>query len=215
MKRKTRMAYLEVFKDIKEKEVNLRSCDFLFELFLKACNKVKLNWNEEWKEWSKKILTFFAELGKFYSFRVYLRPEYGILDTDNQPTSEYLVDLCWSFEDDNNRAYWLELVLESELSGQNVDSIAYDFWKLTDTKAFMKVGVFAPRLKDRTIVLDKISSLVATHAIKVPTEKYLIILILNHGSAEIESQRIEIAGYKINYLGDLKEIGSKRFPTSP
>lgn len=93
MKRKAKMAYSEIFKGIKEKEVNLRSCDFLFDLFLKACTKMKLNWDEEWKEWSKKILTFFAELGKFYGFHAYLKPDYGILDKDNKPSSEYLVDL--------------------------------------------------------------------------------------------------------------------------
>lgn len=209
------MTYLEIFRGIKEKEVNLRSCDFLFDIFLKACTKMKLNWDEERKEWSKKILTFFAELGKYYGFRASLKPDYGILDKNNKPSSEYLVDLSWSFEDDYSRAYWLELALESELSSQNIDSIKYDFWKLTDVKSFIKVGIFAPKLRDREAILDEISCLVATHGIKIPTEKYLVIFILNHGRAEIESQRIEIAGYEINYLGDCKEIGSKRFPANP
>ena len=106
----------------------------------------------------------------------------------------------------------MELALESELSGQDVESIKDDFYKLTDVKACTKVGIFAPKLRDKQKVLDELSALVAHHGIRIPEEKYLIILILYHGKAEEEKQRIEIAGYEINYLGDLNFIESKRFP---
>ena len=206
------MTYLEVFKDLeKDKATNLRSCNFLFSLFLKAYPKMSLNWSDNWNEWTNKILTFFAELGKLYEYHVYLSPEYGVLDLNNEPTNEYLVDLCWSFEDENERAFWLDLALESELSGRKVISIKEDFWKLTDVKAYTKVGIFTPFLRDKDRVLEEITSCVAHHGIRVPTERYLVILILNHGKTEIESKRIEIAGYEINYLGDLREIDSKRF----
>lgn len=215
MNKKAKLVYKEILDDLKTEQVNLRCCDLLFELFLKACSQMKLKWDSDWNVWTSKILTFFAELGRLYEFGVYLRPEYGFTDVDNQPTSEYLVDLCWAFEDEKyNRAYWIELALESELSSQDVGSIKYDFWKLTDVKAYTKVGIFAPRLRDKKEVLDEISSLVAINVIKIPTEKYLVILILNHGKAETESQRIEVAGYEINYLGDCKQISSKRFPSA-
>jgi len=60
--------------------------------------------------------------------------------------------------------------------------------------------------------IQKGAALVAHHGIRIPEEKYLIILILYHGKAEEEKQRIEIAGYEINYLGDLNFIGFKAFP---
>lgn len=206
------MKYPDIFKELKDKRVNLRSCEFLFLLFLKGYSEMKLDWNDDWKEWTSNILTFFAELGKFYGYQIYLNPVFGVLNLSNEQSSEYIVDLCWCLEDEYERAYWMELALESELSSQDIDSIKYDFWKLTDIKAYTKVGIFAPKLRDRQKVLEELVALVAHHGIRAPTEKYLIILILYHGKAEAETQRIEIAGYEVNHLGDLKLIGSKRFP---
>jgi len=137
---------------------------------------------------------------------------FGVLNLDNEQSSEYIVDLCWCLEDEYERAYWMELALESELSSQDIDSIKYDFWKLTDIKAYTKVGIFAPKLRDRQKVLEELVALVAHHGTRAPTEKYLVIPILYRGKAEEETQRIEIAGYEVNHLGDLKLIGSKRFP---
>lgn len=206
------MKYSDILKELKDKTANLRSCEFLFSLFLKGYSEMKLDWNDDRKKWTSNILTFFAELGKFYGYQIYLNPEFGVLNLGNEQSSEYIVDLCWCLEDEYERAYWMELALESELSSQDIDSIKYDFWKLTDIKAYTKVGIFAPKLRDRQKVLEELVALVAHHGIRAPTEKYLIIPILYHGKAEEETQRIEIAGYEVNHLGDLKLIGSKRFP---
>jgi len=210
--KKVEMKYSDILKELKDKTANLRSCEFLFSLFLKGYSEMKLDWNDDRKKWTSNILTFFAELGKFYGYQIYLNPEFGVLNLGNEQSSEYIVDLCWCLEDEYERAYWMELALESELSSQDIDSIKYDFWKLTDIKAYTKVGIFAPKLRDRQKVLEELVALVAHHGIRAPTEKYLIIPILYHGKAEEETQRIEIAGYEVNHLGDLKLIGSKRFP---
>jgi len=76
----------------------------------------------------------------------------------------------------------------------------------------MKIGIFSPKLSERDKVIREMESAVAVSGIRFPLERYLVILILYHGAPEKESERIEIKGYEINYLGDLKEIGSKRFP---
>ncbi|MEM5867561.1 MAG: hypothetical protein QXG39_06545 [Candidatus Aenigmatarchaeota archaeon] len=212
MKGKTEIRHSEFLKDLKEKVVNLRSCKFLFQAFLEAFPEMKLSWKDDWDKWTKSILNFFAELGKYYKYQIYVNRKYGILDLNNELCEEYLVDLCWCFEDPYEKAYWIELALESELSAQDIDSIKYDFWKLTDLKAYTKVGIFAPKLRDKQKVLDELVALVAHHEFRVPTEKYLVILILYHGKIEDESQRIEIAGYEINHSGDLNYLGSKRFP---
>ena len=150
-------------------------------------------------------------MGKTYEYQVYLGPQYGVLDLNKEPTNEYLVDLCWTFE--NRKGYWMELALESELSkSQNFDAIQWDFYKLIDIKAFTKIGIFSPKLSERDDVINEIESAIAVSGIRFPFERYLIILILYHGASEKESERIEIKGYEINNMGDSKEIGSKRFP---
>lgn len=161
--KRVKTKYLDVFKELKDKAVNLRSCEFLFSVFLKSYPKMKLSWDDDWGKWTSNILTFFAELGKFYGYQIYLKPEYGVLNLGNEPSTEYLVDLCWCLEDEYERAYWMEIALESELSSQDIDSIKYDFWKLTDVNAYTKVAVFAPRLRDRQIVLEELVALVAHH----------------------------------------------------
>jgi hypothetical protein len=173
---------------------------------------MKLNESDDYNEWTRRILSFFAELGKYYDYQIYLKPSIGVTDLDNNRTSEYLVDLCWSFEDERDRAFWIELALESELSSQNINSIRYDFQKLTDVKSFIKVGIFGPRLRDKQEVLDMIRILVSQHGIQVSTEKYLVILLIYHGKTETESKRIEVSGYEITYSGDIREIVSTRFP---
>jgi len=201
-----------IFKELEKKSLYTRSCEVLFNLFLRAYPEMKLNWKDNRKNWTKKILTFFGELGNVYNYFVCLNKEYGFLDIRNEPTGEYLVDLCWYYSNEEETAYWIELALESELSSKDVDSIKYDFWKLTDVKAYTKIGIFMPSLRDRQRVMEEISYLVAYHGIRVPTERYLVILILNHGVVENEARRIEIVGYEINYFGDVREVGSKRFP---
>jgi hypothetical protein len=148
MKTKKRTKNRWLWKEVKDKDINTRSCETLFNFFLKAYSEVELNWNEDWSEWTKKILGFFADFGQYYDFCVHCRPQYGVVDSTETPTGEYLVDLCWCFEDEYSRANWIEVALESELSYPDLDSIKYDFWKLTDIKAFVKIGIFAPKLKD-------------------------------------------------------------------
>lgn len=200
--------------ELEEKHTNYRSCKVLFELFLEKFPNLKLDWEKDWNQWTKQILTLFAELGKFFGFEVYLEPKYGILGLDKEPTSEYLVDLCWSFEDEYYRAQWIELALESELSGRDIDSIIEDFNKLVDVKSYVKVGIFCPKLADRDRVMELLEDTVAISGIQFPSERYLVILILYHGKAEKVSKRIEIAGYEINYRGESKIIDSGRFPAS-
>ena len=53
---------------------------------------------------------------------------------------EYLVDLAWEQKGDDE--YYLELVLESELSDSEIDDFLYDFYKIVDLKAHIKVGIF-------------------------------------------------------------------------
>jgi hypothetical protein len=85
-----------------------------------------------------------------------------------------------------------QLALESELSGQDIDSVKDDFWKLTDVKAYTKIGIFAPKLKDRQKVLDELSALVAHHGIRIPEEKYLNAYFCHESGYKIYAIRCQI-----------------------
>jgi len=187
---------------------NLRLPEVLFDLFIKEFPKLRLDWNKNWSEWTEKIFTFFANLGEKYRYGVYVKP--GVVK--GIESGEYLVDLCWVA--DYEPHMWMELALEEELSYTDVDSIIWDFCKIIDLKAYTKVGIFAPKLSEIDEVLQELKNTVTYSEIKVPTERYLVIFILYHGKTEKEERRIEITGYEINYLGDLRKIGSARFPSS-
>lgn len=189
----------------KEMIPNLRSPKVLFGLFTEEFPRLNLEWGN-WTEWTNKLLGFFAKLGKKYGYYVYTRP--GILQKEE--TSEYLVDLCWTAG--FKRHAWVELALEEEISYYDIESITDDFAKVVDLKAYTKVGIFAPRLAEREEVLRSLKDLITYSEPKIPNERYLVILILNHGKREKETRRIEIAGYEIDYLGDSMEIKSVRFP---
>ena len=181
-----------------EKTLNLRSPEVLFDLFTKEFPKFNLKWGN-WTEWTGRLLGFFTKLGKQYGYDI----------RGGEKASEYLVDLCWIGSLKEHA--WIELVLEEELSYYDIDSISEDFSKIVDLKAYIKVGIFSPRLAEREEALQSLESLVTYSEPKIPTERYLVIFILDHGKKEKKAQRIEIVGYELNYLGDSKLIKSVRF----
>jgi len=81
--KKGKMICPEFFKKLKEETVNLRSCKFLFDAFIEAFPEMKLSWHDNWDKWTSNILNFFAELGKFYGYQIYVDKKYGILNLDN------------------------------------------------------------------------------------------------------------------------------------
>ncbi len=78
---------------------------------------------------------------------------------------EYLLDLCWNVID--QKEIWLEMVLESELSERKVESTLYDFEKLTDVKAFLKIGIFHPQIKRVEEIALRCAELIRRHRIKI------------------------------------------------
>jgi hypothetical protein len=184
-----------------EKTLNLRSPEVLFDIFTKEFPKFNLRWGN-WTEWTSKLLGFFTKLGE----------QYGYDDIrGGKKTREYLVDLCWIGRLKGHGAAWIELALEEELSYYDIGSITEDFEKIVDLKAYTKVGIFAPKLAEREEALRSLESIVTYSEPKIPTERYLVIFILDHGKKEKKAQRIEIAGYEMNCLGDSKLIKSVRF----
>ncbi len=165
-----------------------------------------LSWDDKNSEWTKKILGYFIDLGESLGYNVYTDPRV------RNGYYEYLVDLCWAIElkDDYPNEWGIELAIEQEWSTE-LKEIYYDFEKLLDIKANLKIMICSPRIKDIDDILLTFQKYVSKCMIKIPTERYLIIIFTKDINRK-ESERIKIEGYEIDYLGNIKELGYKRFP---
>ena len=95
--------------------------------------KVHLDFNNAKGEFSDIIFFLGEKYGRELGFRV---------KRTSTKESEYLVDLCWIYQDSTER--WMGLALESEISNDSIKGIREDFKKLLDIKARTKVGLFVP-----------------------------------------------------------------------
>lgn len=169
--------------------------------------EIGAKWKDNNAVWTKKILGFFYDLGMKQKYDVYASPKIG-----KKNTHEYLVDLSWVFE--NEKGSWIELALEEEWS-LNKDAIFFDFHKLLDVKAKLKVFICFPNERDREDFPKEMAKDILNQANKMFDEKYLIVVFSRHERRK-PSERIKIHGYEFNYIGDrLNKFESKWFPDSP
>ena len=108
---------------------------------------------------TKILKRYFFEMGKSMGF------EPLTTMSGKEKSFEYLLDLCWNVID--QKEIWLEMVLESELSERKVESTLYDFEKLTDVKAFLKIGIFHPQIKRVEEIALRCAELIRRHRIKI------------------------------------------------
>jgi len=85
-----------------------------------------------------------------------------------------------------------------------------DFRKLVDVKAYTKVGLFYPPLSRKEETLDALSEHIAFSGIKNPLEKYLLILMVDHGVKTDPKIRVEVSTYHIDITGERKKLGEIR-----
>jgi len=179
--------------------MNIRSCDSLSTKFL---SDFPVLWEKtENIDLTSVLLDYWANLGYKNGYVIFTQQKFF---SDSE--GEYLVDLCWSYEDEDQYDYWIELALESEVSDDSLDGMKYDFYKIVDVKAYTKVGIFYPLLKDKDEFLNSLSKIVAFHGIKNPLENYLIILLVDHGAKEDPKKRVEVSTYKMDYNGKLTKL---------
>jgi len=173
---------------------------YLDQLFKDFCDAFRRqNWQskcDDFPELTPYILSYFREKGEKEGFE----------------SHDYLVDKCWTtgYYDKNAVGYWIELAMESELSSQSRGGIWEDFVKLMDVKANIKVGVFRPAKAQREEILDMLRDELDCHRIKNPQEEYLIILLFYR--TDKTPVRLEISGYRFDYLGNYEKIGSELLP---
>lgn len=157
--------------------------------------------SKKWTQLEKGLFKALKDLGEKEGYSVYVT---------GKGQQEYLVDLCWYFEKEPMRK-WMELACEIEWSSQDPEQIVFDMWKLTDIKANLKLGISSPKVKDKDDVIAKVASIIRDHAIKIPSEQYVIIYIIYRPYVK-EEERFLILGYRYDALGNEVLLGEKKVP---
>lgn len=153
-----------------------------------------LRWNTQRGDWTRLIKEFFGRLGTSEGFRVvYTR----------QGVKEYLLDLTWIQESPRR---FIQLGLESEMS-ENRGRCMRAFDKLTDTKAYTKVGIFRtnPGLENQLLQLFK--QRLTDHMLPLHTERYLVIF-LSYVSAQ---NHIKVTCHLLEYTGSQLQLCEDQF----
>jgi hypothetical protein len=182
-------------------EHNLRSPRVLFKKYLSDFPSIGLRWEDKDKTWTSKNLGYFRKLGKDKGYVCWPDPD--------KEEGGYLVDLCWE-ECEENKYRWLELILEEEWGDNDWDGLAWDFGKLVDMKAYIKVFICFPKEAQRREMPLWFADRISEHALKYPDESYLIIVFSRDARREV-SERLQIEGFAIDYKGELMNLGSQVF----
>lgn len=170
------------------------------ELYNCFCSNFKkdstLTQNSTNPEWTKNIYFYFYKQGKENGFKVYAKP-----NVVKEAGQEYLVDLCWSKEESSDYLDYkgLELVLESEWLTDE-DEIMWDFCKLIDMKAFLKLMVICINKREVEDIIKKMAGTIKSNRIKLKEENYLVIIFVPIPTIYNPNKYI-IEGYKINTDG--------------
>jgi len=165
--------------------------------FRKSVNLTRLS---STTEWTKEILKYFSCLGENEKeqYKIYANPK----DIEKVERS-YLVDLCWSKEGKEGHDYkdykGLEFILESEWSTEE-DEIMWDFCKLIDIKANLKVMVIC--IEERRIngIVEEMAATIKKGDLKLKEEIYLVIIFVPLPSV-YNPERYIIKGCRIDSNG--------------
>ena len=169
-------------------------------------NGSTLTRNSNNTEWTKNIYRYFYKQGVKNGFKVYANPDVII-----EGETEYLVDLCWSKEDtvEYRDCKGLELVLESEW-GTPKDAILWDFCKIVDMNAFLKIMVISIKEAEINSILKEMAEIIKGNRIQFKEENYLIIVFAPiHLTSDFE--QYVIYGYKVSSEGMGQKLQSADF----
>jgi len=157
--------------------------------------------SKKWAQIEKGLFDALMELGKKEGYSVYVKG-------GSKGEGEYLVDLCWYFEQRSLRK-WMEMACEIEWSSRDQGEIVYDMWKLTDVKANIKLGISSPKARDKDSVIDEVGSIIRDHAIKMPNEQYVMIYAIYQPYVN-EQERFDVLGYCYDTIGNEVLLGEKK-----
>lgn len=140
-----------------------------------------LTWNSPRGNWTGSIKGFFDNLGSEEGFEVVFT---------RRGVPEYLLDLIWILRSPKR---FIQLGLESEMS-ENRSRCIRAFEKLTDTKAYYKIGIF--RLSSSMVensLFQEFRQILNDHDIPIGKERYFVIF-LSYNSTQ---SRIKVTGYLV------------------
>jgi hypothetical protein len=155
--------------------------------------------SEQWTQIEKGLFNVLKELGEKEGYSVYVR---GVGE------GEWLVDLCWCYDKEPIRK-WIELACEIEWSSQDRDDIINDMCKLMDVKAYLKLGISSPKLKDKDDVITDVARFIRDHAIKLPGEQYVMVYMVYQPYVKKED-KFNILAYSYDALGNEVFLGEKK-----
>lgn len=154
-----------------------------------------LTWNSPKGAWTNAIKQFFDNLGTTEGF--------GVVYT-RRGVKEYLLDLMWIQERPKR---FIQLGLESEMSEIRARCIrAFD--KLTDTKAYTKVGIFRTNPTLRTQLIQQFRRKLTDHNIPLHIERYLVIFL----SYATTGNQITVTCYLLESTGAQSRLFEEQYP---
>ena len=153
--------------------------------------------NEHWTRW---VLGCFAELGKMNGYT-------AIWTDPDKQTTEFLLDLCWL--KDSPSELRLALGLESEWNSK--EHVLYDFGKLLQTKATIKVMISALSHQQMTEALNEMIGMIDRLRPRYPEETYLLINMPGSDRAHL-TRELTVTGDEIGATGTLRSLGEHTLP---
>jgi hypothetical protein len=143
---------------------------------------------------TKLLKEYFYDLGKRKGFQPWTTMR------GKKKSYEYLTDVCWNVI--GQKKIWLEMAMESELSGRQMDDILYDFEKLTDVKAFLKIGIFHPPNRRIDDIASECVEKIKRHKMKIDGEQYLVIFLTERHQKR--KSYLKVSGRIFDNAGRLK-----------
>lgn len=123
------------------------------------------------RKWTREIKTELFKLGDSIGYSVYTSKANDYDDSSN----EYLYDMIWyTSEDESSRVHDLReinMALESEWK-MSFDEIKYDFYKLVQSRAELRVMIF--QSKDVTTIMNQLKSIINESMISLKGDFYLL-----------------------------------------
>jgi hypothetical protein len=161
--------------------------------FVLRLGRTNLSWEKPShsdKYWTSAMMRLLGMMAKTYGLRPYSHLHCG----------EYMVDMCWYKE--TKKKEFADTVIEEEWSDDN--DLSWDFNKLVDFKAYLKVFIFSPNSQKITRWINIFKKIIKKNPIKLDEEIYLIITL-----EKDENDLTRVTGYIIDKYGNAEHLNTK------
>jgi len=166
--------------------------------FVAYLGKTKLSWKKirhSDRYWTKIIME--DVLGRAAINRYGLKPYSKFHSKKGWERPEYMVDMCWARE--KRGEYYIDTAIEEEWNDtyKDKEDLLWDFYKIVDVKAYLKVFIFAPKRRSLEWWMDEFTRIIKKHTIRLNEEVYLILSL-----AGAENDLTKVTAYIIDKFGE-------------